>query len=62
MLSLPEATKDENSIVRENQEKLGVEEASKDEPILSVPEVTEEEYSVVRDNQEKLGCKMRVNM
>ncbi|KAH0451561.1 hypothetical protein IEQ34_018860 [Dendrobium chrysotoxum] len=55
VLSLHEATKDENSVVRENQEKLGVEEASKDEPVLSVPEVTEEENSVVRGDQEKLG-------
>ncbi|KAL0924093.1 hypothetical protein M5K25_004898 [Dendrobium thyrsiflorum] len=54
VLSFPEATKDENSVVRENQEKLGVEVASEDEPVLSMPEVTEEENSVVRDNQEKL--------
>ncbi|KAL0924094.1 hypothetical protein M5K25_004899 [Dendrobium thyrsiflorum] len=58
VLSLPEATKEENSVVRENQEKLGVEEASKDEPVLSVPEMTEEENSVVRDDQEKLGVQV----
>ncbi|KAI0495048.1 hypothetical protein KFK09_025195 [Dendrobium nobile] len=55
VLPLPEATKDENPVVRENQEKLVVEKASKDEPVLSVPEATEEENSVVRDDQEKLG-------
>ncbi|KAL0908845.1 hypothetical protein M5K25_023356 [Dendrobium thyrsiflorum] len=40
-LPVPEATKDENSVVRENQEK----------PVLSVPEETKEETSAVKEIQ-----------